>query len=355
MNFGPHHYVPVLKVKRGEKYALGSIPESLRSNITPLLEIVERRQDGGKTTEKHIETAFKGLQEAVAGYGRFFLDSREIERDGPGAASSVFDQAARAGMIFTPVTGLSRNTDVEAALGHRSNGLALRLNREEFERGDLQRDVRGFIAKHALSQDKVDLIVDLGPLDDLVQFGVANLAKAFLDDIPDKSRWRTLTLSGSSFPKSMGCVERNSFARVERSEWKTWRDELYAARDRLERLPTFSDCAIQHPGGVEGFDFRTMQASASIRYALSEDWLLLKGQSTRATPPSAQFPELATRLVYGHLRNLFQGETHCAGCDSMKKAADGWRGFGSLEAWRRLGTIHHVTTVVNDLEALSWP
>ena len=38
--------------------------------------------------------------------------------------------------------------------------------------------------------------------------------------------------------------------------------------------PTFSDCAIQHPVGVEGFNPRTMQVSASVRYALPDQWLL---------------------------------------------------------------------------------
>ena len=43
MTFGPRHYVPVLKVKRGEKTALQSVALDLRAEITPLLEIVEWR------------------------------------------------------------------------------------------------------------------------------------------------------------------------------------------------------------------------------------------------------------------------------------------------------------------------
>lgn len=34
MTFGPDHYVPVLKVKRGEKSALNVISPLLRSRIT---------------------------------------------------------------------------------------------------------------------------------------------------------------------------------------------------------------------------------------------------------------------------------------------------------------------------------
>ena len=44
MTFGPGHYVPVLKVKRGEKSALQLVDFDLRKHITPLLEIVEWRK-----------------------------------------------------------------------------------------------------------------------------------------------------------------------------------------------------------------------------------------------------------------------------------------------------------------------
>ena len=42
MGFSPDHYVPVLKVKRGEMKALRLISSSIRERITPLLEIVQR-------------------------------------------------------------------------------------------------------------------------------------------------------------------------------------------------------------------------------------------------------------------------------------------------------------------------
>ena len=58
MTFDGHHYVPVLKVKRGEKAALLAVQSSLRSRITPLLEIVERsREDLKVACDELIKTA----------------------------------------------------------------------------------------------------------------------------------------------------------------------------------------------------------------------------------------------------------------------------------------------------------
>ena len=353
MTFALDHYVPVLKVKRGEKKALQLITPTLQHRITPLLEIVERRDD--KALDKHLDTAFKDLAESVQPYSRCFLDAREIAPDGPSAAAEVFRRASATGIVFTPVTGLSRSADVHAALSYRTHGVALRLTRAEFEGSSLPGQLWDFIGRHGLVPEETDLIVDLGPVDDLVTAGVTALTDAFLADVPDHSRWRTFIISACAFPSTMGGVDRHSYKLIERADWIAWRDGLYAHRRTIPRLPTFSDCAIQHPAGVEGFNPATMQVSASVRYTWSDDWLLIKGESTRLTPPGIQFPALATQLVYGHLKSHFSGASHCDGCASIQTSARGAPRLGSAEIWRRLGTVHHITTVVQELAALPSP
>lgn len=352
MTFGSQHYVPVLKIKRGEKSALTRLSVGDRTRVTPLLEVVER---GDRSLEQHVNTTFAKLADSVALYSRCFLDVHELSSDDPHAANLVFARAQSTGMAFTPVVGLSVPSTAAVGLNYRAHGTALRLRRAEFEVGTLTSRIEGFLNQHQISATEVDLIVDLGAVEDLIPAGIAALAEAFMADIPDHPQWRTFTLSACSFPKGMGRVERLSHDFVERAEWLAWRDTLYARRDELQRLPTFSDCAIQHPAGVEGFDPRIMAVSAAVRYALSESWLLIKGQSTRLIPPSLQFPDLATRLVYGHLQSHFAGAGHCAGCSGMKDAADGAAGYGSAEAWRQLGTVHHMARVLEGLNSLVWP
>jgi T4 beta protein len=154
---------------------------------------------------------------------------------------------------------------------------------------------------------------------------------------------------------TLGGVERHAHDLLERADWLAWRDRLHAVRGSLIRLPTYSDYAIQHPLGVEGFDLRIMQVSATVRYTTDQHWLLVKGESTRSVVPSSQFPQLATRLVYGHLQQHFAGPAHCSGCQSIKAAAGGAPGYGSAGVWRRLGTIHHLAVVMQGLQNLNWP
>jgi Beta protein len=352
MNFGPRHYVPVLKVKRGEKRALRETRPISARRVIPLLEIVERRQEKAPTIADHLKTAFKDLAASVEHFPRCFLDAREISGDGVSAASDVFDRAASEGIVFTPVTGLTRSVDVDAALSHREKGIALRVTRDEFEAGALAARLNDFLSLHSLPRSETDLILDLAAIEDLIVEGAISLASAFLAEVPASQEWRTLTISACAFPKSMAVVDRLSHTRVDREDWRAWRDGLWSRRSELKRLPTFSDCAIQHPSGVEGFDPRTMQVAAAARYTLPDAWLLIKGESTRRTPAAEQFPTLATKLVYGQLQNFFAGREHCAGCSSMKRAADGESGLGSAESWRRMGTTHHIQRVLDDLADL---
>lgn len=352
MTFGPDHYVPVLKTKRGEKSALRSIAASLQPRITPLLEIVERNKE---TLSAHLDNSFEKLAESVSSYSRCFIDARELAPDGQRGALDVFKRATDAGITFTPVTGVSRTADVSAALEYQTNGLALRLSKNDLDQGELAKKVSAFIVQYRLVPNQVDLILDLGPVEELIVEGVAAFAEAFMANVPDHQEWRTFTISACAFSKSLGKIEPSSYASIERDEWLAWRDYLYDQRRDLVRLPTFSDCAIQHPDGVEGFDPRVMAASAAIRYALEKEWLIIKGKSTKRVLPSKQFPGLAKTLVYGDCKASYLGESHCNGCQSMKNAADGGPRLGSPEAWRRMGTIHHLSVVTQTLASLPWP
>ena len=160
-----------------------------------------------------------------------------------------------------------------------------------------------------------------------------------------------LTVSASAFPQSMGVVDRQSHVVVPRAEWMAWKH----LRDggQIVRIPTYSDCAIQHPGGVEGFDPALMQVSATVRYTLSDSWLLIKGESNPQAPGTFAVPSVGEAAgIRAISSSHFHGKPHCEGCASIKRAADGQAGLGSPEVWRRIGTVHHITEVMRTLRSL---
>ncbi|HZF31075.1 MAG TPA: hypothetical protein VE907_18315 [Gammaproteobacteria bacterium] len=353
MKFGSNHYVPVLKVKANEKAALLALGSTHAGQFTPLLEVVKRT--GLASMSKHLDTAFKNLATAVAKCPRCFLDARELAPEGDAGAKAVFSCATAEGIAFTPVVGLTRKVGNAPAFAHAGDGVALRLTRSELEKGVIAGSLGPFMTTHKLDPAAVDLIIDMGEVESLIPVGVGALAAAFLAAIPHHGAWRTFTLSGCAFPRTLGGVDRLSAALAQRSEWIAWRDYLYSKRAALPRLPTFSDCGIQHPSGVEGFDPTKMTASAAARYSVADSWLLVKGESTKKVSPTIQFPKIAKRIVANTHGPHFCGAGHCDGCDQIIASAGGAPKLGSLGVWRRIGTIHHVAIVRRDLASLRWP
>ena len=343
-------YVPVLKCKRGEKKALEQLAVEVKASILPFLEIVEMKE--GTHLRDHIKTSFHSLDLALPPGFEFFLDPMEVSRVHPEAAASIFNTAARADLTFIPVTGINRTSEEKAAAMRFGvpRGVCLRIGRKELEQGRVSAGLSAFAKEGGADLSRSDLFLDMGPIENLVVPGVVAMARAFISSVPEIRAWRRVILSGSAFPRSMGILGPNEYDHVARTEWVAWRDEILGGALQGDRVPTFSDCGIQHPLGVEGFDPRLMAVSAVVRYAEGDSWLLVKGRSTRKVRPGLQFPRLARLLSSGgRLESHYAGPSHCHGCNDIEACAQGQPHLGSAEVWRRIGTVHHITTVVEQL------
>lgn len=345
---GHHRYVPVLKVKDGEKRAMRQLSTAVAARVTPLFEIV-RRTD--KPVDEHLDTAFKGFAAAIAPFNRYFLDCREIAKDGPTAAVDVFARAAALGKPFIPVTSVSRTSDVAAVMAHRIHGVALRLSPEEFEAGTLPTTVPAFLAAHGLNPGDVDLIVDLGAIDKMIVTpGIADFAEQFLDDVPHHTAWRSFILSGCGFPRTLAGVKADSNGTFDRVDWVHWHTRIFQKRANAVRLPTYSDCGIQYRDGVEDIDFSKVKPAAAIRQARATSWYVEKGRSIRDNGGD-QFKDLAANVISA----THPTAAHCVGCAALFAAAVNPKGYASLGKWRQFGTVHHITLTVEALAALPFP
>lgn len=349
MSYISFHYIPVLKLKRAEKAALALVSEEYKAAVTPFFEVVER---GDKHLDQHLDTAFTGLRFALTGYTRCFLDPREVIAGDPTNFTNVFDRAKAECITFTPVISIADLEFTSEAMSYGDGTVALRIDRNYLESKSSCEEILSDIKGFGLNPINTDLFVDIGSIDEMILPGFRALSESVLSKFPELLSWKSFTLTASSFPKSMGLVVRNSHCITERIEWNSWLNASREVTAPDDRSPTYSDCGIQHPIGVEGFDPRTMQVSATIRYTLSDGWLLIKGQSTKAVPAKLQFPMLARKLVSGELAEYYYGVDHCAGCRLMEHAAEGAPNLGSAEVWRKLGTVHHITVVAQALERL---
>ncbi len=372
-----HLYMPVLKLKRAEKEALEEVDIRLHQSIVPLFEVVERRpkppkskkrkgkksqaQDEGSssnervwpTISEHLERAFDAYLVHVLGtYPRCLIDPRDMARGGDDAAQAVFERAEAMGINFTPVTGFSRALGHEAAMAHRSHGrgIALRVCHPEIMQVNFNNLLEMFLIQNHLAREEIDLIIDLDSLYGMVFHGALRRANQCIDRVPLEG-WRTLTLSSTGFADNLRDVKVNTTGHFERLDWQVW-SAFYRQRERFSRMPAYSDFGIQHPVGVENFVFSGQgNAAPSIRWADSnEAWFILRGEGNQDFTLGEQYEDLARELV-GRL-HINRGR-HCEGCVYAARAAVGDGHFAQHQTWRKWGTIHHITTVMNEISRLS--
>ncbi|MCF8078618.1 MAG: beta family protein [Desulfobacterales bacterium] len=354
-----NQYVPILKAKMGEYSAVTDLHPDVRERITPLFEIPPISWDfindtPAKTIDQHLRRTPDQLA-ACWGEGRpVFIDLFQVQNesmeDGAHPLTHLFDELRASGFSAVPVTGLERSgayqDAVEEAIERDGLGLCLRINTRDLDDEDFQALLSSLLDNFDLDRNQVDLLLDLESIPD-EQIGFQTRAVlSYLNDLPGIREWRSLILSATAFPETMADIDKNSIGATTRAEWLIW-SMLFGARERIERLPAFSDYTIVHP---EPFDMdpRIMQLGAKIKYTSDREWIIVKGESIKRGG-SEQTHRLCQRLTglpeYSG-RDFSWADQHIDSCANERT------GPGNQMTWVRVGVNHHITYVVRQIASL---
>jgi len=111
------------------------------------------------------------------------------------------------------------------------------------------------------------------------------------------------------------------------------------------RLPAFGDYAIAHPAlPPEG------QATilAQLRYAAADSWIIWKGRNA-IKEGYDQFYAICQNLIG---RQEYRGADFSWGDSEIAQKAANAGSPGNAETWRRIGTNHHIETVLDQISNL---
>jgi len=354
--FGPNHYVPILKSKRAEFKALSMLKPKAQLLYTPLFEFVGQVEDEDKM-RRSIEQFAERLLNFVGTEHKFFVDLKRVNLSisvgGHSLTQYLFEELRRNQLKAIPVTGLSRDlnyqSDIRRVHSTDKLGICLRLTPADFTNTCA---IESLIYLLDCSASEVDLIIDLGHIDEnmlpLLKMSVIDL----LSRLPSLLEYRTFTLAGSSFPSSMGNVSTYSVTYIPRVEWELWK-HLYLSRSSLPRIPSFSDYGVDNPNPLEDFDPRTMKISANIRYTCEENWIIFKGGDLRKGKGHDQYFDLACDVTH---HTCYAGPDFSWGdariLSYAKKEPD--KG-GTPGTWREIAYNHHIEYVIHQISNLSWP
>jgi hypothetical protein len=371
--FDTNHYVPILRWKAGERVALREVRAEDRKRITPLIEIPKKifeennndrdLTDGserlfGKITvqpdpERVLFKAAKAVLESWQ-YSPFFLDLWHIDGHIPKIQgkkhplTSIAEECRKLKLSLIPVTGLNRSPDYQSAfLKVAADGreACIRVTTDDVLQSTFSTALLREVKRPALKISDVHLLLDAQDFDS----NKPGL-EALLKRIPKLDDWRTLTVASGGFPEDLGKLERGR-NKIDRHDWLAWK-QLVLNPNSLSRKPSFSDYTIQFGRYQEPPDFSN--PTASIRYTLPDQWLVMKGEPLRNEdgPKFAQYPASATLLRESE---EYYGPEFSYGDMYISRINIDGPTTGTPTTWLQAGINHHLTVVSRQIAGLTSP
>ncbi len=140
---------------------------------------------------------------------------------------------------------------------------------------------------------------------------------------------------------------------LQREDWLNWKKYANTPA-HLQRAITFADYTIRYPGDDYGALFRA--PAPNIRYALKNQWLILKGKATDSAQYLA-FAKLLCRSEHFYGNDYSVGDAYIASKSRLFDASQTNPSIkkqpGSSKDWISMTTNHHMSVVVDQISELN--
>ncbi len=349
-------YAPILKCKDGEFKALSKLSVAEKDQIVPIIDIVDNPT---KSFEDHITATIGYLNkwdtDRLLYIDGYMVQEGELIFSGQHFMQYIFDQLHKTNFNIIPVISNTTNSDyndiIKNILIEDQKGVCIRIFRSETQ--DINLELDNILNFLEIDQSSVDLLLDLESVEDLSVEEIIEWSTQKISEIKYLSKYRSFILSGGNFPINLIKLKADQVHIIPRKHWLAWQ-KICVSSD-IERIPAYSDYAISHPQMSELDEDESQtsgsdkvippNASASIRYTYEYDYIIYRGKGTRQHG-FKQFFSISESLINSE---EYYDKNHCEGDKFIYKCGTEKEKTGNLTTWRWVGTIHHLTVVVNQL------
>lgn len=364
------HYVPILKWKRAEQGALIDLREDQKTLMMPLIEVVmPKPKDSGVASLDDAVAIFKDVRtleipkEILQSWGEdpIFVDlslvyPSDLKLFG---MENIVRNCHILRLSPVPVLNLSDDDNYKllvASINKEHNtGICLRITSSDLkDTGVLDAKLQKFLSDCGFNGSAIDLLVDLK---DITEFDKYKTAVQQSQKISNLKEWKSFIFADGSYPQDLSNCRKDEYNLIPRNDWKNWNKQVKT--EWMSRIPTYADYTIRHP--IYNESLQMFHPTASIKYALEDNWLILKGEKQRFD----QFLGHAKLLIDSPNRE-FYGEEFSAGDKyisdkgkyyeeyARKKKQDPKKakGTGNTEQWIRSGINHHLSVVADQLSKM---
>ncbi len=357
----PKTYVPVLRTKRGEFFAIRDLSEVARSRIMPFFDCHRQTPleiDKGITFDRHIKKILALIDKYWPIERPFYFDILSISPDTrmendrhPLSFCGEHFGKTKARSIFTIGPDRTQNflsAMKDALASTHATEICVRIPKDEIGTPDVTvATVLDQLKSLELTREQAHLVLDMryiveAEVDELIDH-VSNFAAS-----AEIKSWKSFIVAATAFPIDMRDIQSDEVTRLKRVELKLWK-ALVKAEPLIGRKPTYADYGIINPEKPE-VDVRVMRGSCKIRYTTDSEWIVVKGHSERKTLGRVQYPVLTSKLVK---ETGYLGKEYSWGDNYIHECASTGSPTGNGETWVRVDTNHHLTLVGETISSLS--
>lgn len=332
----PDYYVPILKSKAGELWALKHANSKTAARLRPLVEVHNVPKAKGafkKSLDAHLESVCKKLVSSWGTTRELYLDSRWLEKDwGYQAIDKLFEQARQAGLLVIPVVRPDIQalpaSSVSKIVTNDCRGLMLRCKTSQLDGAVLAQLATSLGCK----VDETDLLVDYQSRPMVIETDLLSLTN--LKD------WRRLVAASGVFPPSLAASPQQQWMPIARSGWSSWK--VAATSGGLSRIPAFSDYSVRAPGEPASGG----NPPVVMRYTTDDKWFVYLHGRLQDGDASNMFGICADLIS----KSEYSGATFSEGDKEIDlRGANTQAGPGGPGQWVQWAVSHHLELVVSQL------
>ena len=350
-------YVPALRWRMGEYQALMRLSKVAKDRIVPLITIPELEFDFDswqprKTVHEHV-IPFVGRYEKKWGQRPAWIGAHHSIADGKmddgrDILTYVFDGLRELDANAVPIVPLDisegNQISVAATVKQDGQGVGVTIRLEDLMKKDAFLRLVNLCKALGLSENEVDLVVDLGEPNFEPYEVFAGALTSALRRLGDLYRFRNFVLLGTAIPQTFKDVAKGE-EELPRHDWLFFQTLLSNLPSGLRR-PNYGDYTIVHPEFTP-LDMRKIKSAGKIVYTTGKSWWVRKGGAFRGN--EEQMHEHCAVLVGS---GVFKGEGYSSGDAYIAKCATREVGHSNQPWWKNVAINHHMTRVLDDLATL---
>jgi hypothetical protein len=356
MRHSVDHYFPILRDKAAEREAIAKLPKEAWAAVSPIFELVPTELldilDQRLPAEIFFANSAARIRECSG--AKPYIDiahvTKYLTRTDVHPFKAFIDFCNPWRFDFIPVLRQEAKPETsyfELVTQHArstGSGLCIRVTRNQVASPGFETRLSSLVEKTQLPLNEIDLIFDSG----IVTSKDVDIS-TMISKIPEATGWRNLIYLGGSFPidLSEGFVLGENY--LDRKEWVNWK--TYSDNLKEDWHLGYGDFVNQHP--VFSMDRDVHLPTPSVRYATTDQWLVMKGAKVDGPKQyMAHAQLLVNRPEYPGPEFSFGDEyiKHIAG--QLRKPAEE-RSTGNPTTWLKATINHQVVLTIVELRRVT--